>query len=141
MHAVSRIPMSIAALFSGAAAVFGLLIALYTYSNTPELHEIVVQSGSNKVHTESKGWYLFQVEIPLVFLFFMTFYPAVNWRAFVVRKQRTYERFATQFRFLEQLDLNFLFILICILICVFSSINFWDLIVRSRVVWNSAMPS
>ena len=135
MQSLSRVPMTVAAIFCGISALTGLLILTHTSSHTPTVHEVPIYLGQTVLRRESKEWYLLSAELVPMFFFFWTAYFALTWKRFVLKLNKNRAAFVRQFPRMDRLNLPFLYVLVCCLLCGFSAFNLWDLVSRSKDVW------
>jgi hypothetical protein len=76
---LSRTRMIVATVFVGVCAVAGLIVATYTFSNTPNIEDIRFHENGFLVGRGSKAAHVFGPVVVQMFLFVATLYHSVHW--------------------------------------------------------------
>jgi hypothetical protein len=134
MQRWSRLPISIAAAFSGASTLLGWLIIRYTYQHSPRFQQIPIYLDGQVVRLENKEWYLLSPEVVLSFLFLWMTYYALIWNRFALRGRKIQEAYASRNPSLGRINFSRLFVAISCSICALCTLFVWIIVYRAMIV-------
>jgi hypothetical protein len=85
MEKSTRLRLAVGAAVCGVSAAIGWAVAIYAYSNTPEIHEVVVRAANGGQSIHSKTAFLFAPAVFPIFFCLMILNPLIRWKK-VIRK-------------------------------------------------------
>jgi len=85
MEESTRMWLATGAAICGVLAAIGWAVAIYAFTDTPEIHEVIVKAANGGQSNQSKAVFLFVPAACQTFLCWMLLNPIVRWKHYIRR--------------------------------------------------------